>query len=175
MLKQLTVLMVFSICGAMAQVTPRVMQKAEKAMIKFYDSDKVTKEYITLSNEHNDNTPSQFHNDNFFRILIDGNHLGFGYIGNAPSKTATFDYLVLFDTDFILTKSMVLIYREEYGGEIGSKRWLRQFEGGTVNSDFAYRKDIIPISGATISVQSMTLAINDLLKSLRILKELKAI
>ena len=102
--------------------------------------------------------------------------LGYGYIGNAPSKTASFDYLVLFDENFIITKSKVLIYREEYGGEIGSKRWLRQFTGKTTTSaELKYNENIIPISGATISVRSMTRAMNELLQSIAILQELKAL
>ena len=145
-------------------------------MVKYYDSEELTKEVILITDEQNQLTPSEFDNTNFFKILMAGNHVGYGYIGNAPSKTATFDYLVLFDTRFIVTKSSVLVYREEYGGEIGSKRWLRQFDGTSSNSpDMVYQKDIIPISGATISVQSMTKAMNDLLKSLGTLKDLKAI
>jgi len=65
----------------------------------------------------------------------------------------------------------VLIYREEYGGEIGSKRWLKQFIGKTKTDDLRYGDNIINISGATISVRSMTSAMNNLLLSLKTLSE----
>ena len=66
----------------------------------------------------------------------------------------------------------MLVYREEYGGEIGSKRWLKQFVGTAASGKkLEYNEDIIPISGATISVQSMTRAINDLLKSIALLHQ----
>ena len=70
-------------------------------------------------------------------------------------------------------KSKVLIYREEYGGEIGSKRWLKQFNGKSGESEIKFPQDITPISGATISVRSMTNAINDVLQSIRTLQENK--
>ena len=62
-----------------------------------------------------------------------------------------------------------MVYREDYGGEIGSKRWLKQFIGKTQNDELKYQDNIVAISGATISVRSMTSAVNDLLHSLKIL------
>ncbi|MEZ4795999.1 MAG: FMN-binding protein [Flavobacteriaceae bacterium] len=115
--------------------------------------------------------PSKFGENNLFKIQANNSLLGYAYIASAPSKTAEFDYLVLFDTDWIIAKSKVLIYREEYGGEIGSKRWLRQFDGKKPTDELAYGDNIMAISGATISVRSMTNAINDLLKSIKILQQ----
>jgi hypothetical protein len=177
MLKQLSILLFFLYVGtAVAEVPKKVLQKAEKIMEKFYDSDEVSKEILTVSEALNKLTPSNFEAGNFFKIFVNDKHRGYGYIGNAPSKTATFDYLVLFDTNFIVVKSSVLIYREEYGGEIGSRRWLQQFDGtSSATPELVYRKDIIPISGATISVQSMTKAMNELLQSIGVLINQKAI
>jgi Na+-translocating ferredoxin:NAD+ oxidoreductase RnfG subunit len=95
--------------------------------------------------------------------------LGYAYVATALSKTDEFDYLVLFDKDLIIVKSKVLVYREDYGGEIGSKRWLKQFIGKSKDDELKYGDNIAAISGATISVRSMTLAINKLLKSIKIL------
>ena len=39
------------------------------------------------------------------------------------------DFVVIYSTEFQILKSNVVIYREDYGGEIGSPRWLSQFEG----------------------------------------------
>ena len=169
--KWLLVLMIFTM-GTAFVVPQKVMKKANKVIGKFYETDEFEKEFIEISEAANQATPSEFKNENFFKIESNGSFLGYGYIGNAPSKTATFDYLVLFDQDFIITSSKVLIYREEYGGEIGSKRWLRQFMGKVPGGlELIYNKDIIPISGATISVRSMTRAMNELLQSIAILQE----
>ena len=67
------------------------------------------------------------------------------------------------------------MYREDYGGEIGSKRWLKQFNGKGKNDNIEYEKDIIAISGATLSAKSMTVAMNNLLKTITILHNNKAI
>ena len=78
--------------------------------------------------------------------------------------------LVLLDKDLIVLKSKILLYREEYGGEIGSTRWLKQFIGKKGGDELKLGDNIIAISGATISVRSMTNAMNDFLKSLKILQ-----
>ena len=157
-------------------IPDKIVKKADKIIAKFYDNDEFSKEIIQISEELNMKTPSEFGEGNLFKIISEGELLGYGYLGNALSKTADFDYLVLFDKDFIITKSKVLVYREEYGGEIGSKRWLRQFTGKSASSEeLVYGKTIVPISGATISVKSMTLAINDLLKSVGELQKLKVL
>jgi len=93
--------------------------------------------------------PSKFENDNFFTINNSETLLGYAYISKAPSKTDQFDYLLLLDNNLTIVKAKVLIYREEYGGEIGSKRWLKQFIGKTQNDDLKYGENIIAISGAT--------------------------
>jgi Na+-translocating ferredoxin:NAD+ oxidoreductase RnfG subunit len=99
--------------------------------------------------------------------------LGYAYVGTAPSKIETFEYLVLFNNEFIIKKSKVLIYREDWGSEIGSTRWLRQFNNKSIQDKFIYRENISAISGATISVKSMTNAINQLLSSLNLLIDKK--
>lgn len=113
--------------------------------------------------------PSKFESDNFFQIHSNSKLLGYAYISKAPSKTDEFDYLVLLDPNLVVLNTKVLVYREDYGGEIGSKRWLRQFTGKTQDDNLRYGDNIMAISGATISVRSMTTAMNDLLKSLQIL------
>jgi Na+-translocating ferredoxin:NAD+ oxidoreductase RnfG subunit len=153
-------------------VPDRVEKKANKEIKKHYNIKEFDKEVISISEEINTNTESEFGDENLFRILSEGDLIGYGYIGSAEAKVSVFDYLVIFDTDLIIMKTKVLIYREEYGGEISSKRWLKQFIGvSSSSSELIYKKDIIPISGATISVRSMTRAINDLLKSIKTLQE----
>ena len=92
--------------------------------------------------------------------------MGYAFIGTAPSKTDTFEYLVVFDSSLVIKKVNVLVYREDYGGEIGSNRWLRQFVGKARSTDLTVGKNIAAISGATISVYSMTNAVNQLLNEM---------
>tara|TARA_E500000178_G_scaffold216837_1_gene214031 strand:- start:65 stop:475 length:411 start_codon:yes stop_codon:yes gene_type:complete len=83
------------------------------------------------------------------------------YIGYSPSKFENFDFMVLLDCDNKIKLVRVLVYRENYGGEIGSKRWLKQFIGMTEPKPF-----VSAISGATISVNSIKHSINKLINSL---------
>lgn len=149
-----------------------IVKKADKVIAKFYDVENFKKEVIRIPQEINELTKSEFGDENFFKITSENTFLGYGYIGSGRSKAATFDYLVLFDSELVITKSKVLVYREEYGGEISSKRWLKQFDGKSTKSDeLRYNEDIIPISGATISVRAMTQSMNDLLKSLALIEQ----
>ena len=93
--------------------------------------------------------------------------VGYAFLGTAPSKTDTFEYLILFDPNFIIKKATVLVYREDYGGEIASKRWLSQFVKKQSSNAFVFGNNISTISGATISVQSMTASVNHVFSSLR--------
>ncbi|TGV04553.1 FMN-binding protein [Flavivirga rizhaonensis] len=124
---------------------------------------------VIISSDIKKDLPSKFEEDNLFKIETNDELLGYAYLSQASSKTAQFDYLVLLDKDLVVLKSKVLIYREEYGGEIGSKRWLKQFIGKKGGDTLKYGDNIAAISGATISVRSMTNAMNNLLESLKIL------
>lgn len=174
MFKRYLLVLIIGIFSSSFLVPEKVEKKANNVIKRHYEVKAFEKEYIIVSEEINSNVPSEFGDKNLFRILSEQQFIGYGYIGNAEAKMSTFDYLVIFDKDLIIEKTKVLIYREEYGGEISSKRWLRQFNGvSSTSSELIYKKDIIPISGATISVRSMTMAINDLIQSVRSLQQLE--
>ena len=83
------------------------------------------------------------------------------YIGFSPSKFDNFDFMVLLDKSNKVKLVRVLVYRENYGSEITSKRWLRQFIGMTEPKNY-----VDAISGATISVNSMKYSVNNLINIL---------
>ena len=82
---------------------------------------------------------------------------------------------MLFDLNLKIKKVKVLIYRENYGGEISSKRWLSQFIESPEDDSFVYGDNISAISGATISVKSITESINEVMVSLKRLESEKQI
>ncbi len=53
----------------------------------------------------------------------------------------------------------VMIYREPYGSEIRAKRFLKQYEGKTLNDPIRTREDIVNISGATLSVRAANVGV----------------
>jgi len=148
-----------------------IQKKIDKEIKATYNIEDYKIIPITLNSSITEVLPSKFNEYNFFKISSNDEVIGHAYVSKALSKTDEFDYLVLFDNDFIIVKSKVLIYREDYGSEIGSKRWLKQLIGKTQNDKLIYGDNIAAISGATISVKSMTNAINNLLKSIKTLHQ----
>jgi Na+-translocating ferredoxin:NAD+ oxidoreductase RnfG subunit len=148
-------------------LSKRALKEVEKtfAMADF------TLEPITVTDETNALLPSIITGNNLFLVQGKGSVLGYVFVDQAPSKTAKFDYLVVFDGNLKVINTKVLVYREEYGGEIGSKRWLKQFIGKSGSDRVKAGENIDVISGATISVNSMTLAMDQLLQTIQILKE----
>lgn len=147
-----------------------ILKKVNKEIVKTYNVETYNFTEVKIADDVAKNLPSKFETNNLFKIEVNNSLLGYAYLSKAPSKTALFDYLILLDKDLIVLKSKVLIYREEYGGEIGSTRWLKQFIGKKGGDKLKHGDNIIAISGATISVRSMTNAMNDFLKSLKILQ-----
>jgi Na+-translocating ferredoxin:NAD+ oxidoreductase RnfG subunit len=152
-------------------LSAKLQKKVDKVIKSTFEVETFSFNAITISPEVTKDLPSEFGIDNLFKIESSDKFLGYAYVAKAPSKTAQYDYLVLLNTDLSVAKAKVLIYREEYGGEIGSKRWLRQFIGKTKDDEFRYGDNIDAIAGATISVRSMTNAMNDLMQSLKKLNE----
>ncbi|NJB72463.1 Na+-translocating ferredoxin:NAD+ oxidoreductase RnfG subunit [Saonia flava] len=147
-----------------------LQKKVEKELQKVFEVEQFSMISVQVSDELNAELPSKISNANLFKILLDEQSLGYVFVDQAPSKTAQFDYLVVFDTKLKVIHSKVLVYREEYGGEIGSKRWLRQFIGKTGKDRVSHKTNIDAISGATISVRSMTNSIDKLLQTIGILQ-----
>jgi hypothetical protein len=93
--------------------------------------------------------------DTFYSISEDDSIIGYLAVTDAPSKFHRFDYYVLFNDKEEILKVEVLHYRENYGGEICSKNWLKQFVGIDTENYSNFNREIDGISGATISVNSL--------------------
>ena len=93
--------------------------------------------------------------DIFYSISEHDSIIGYLAVTDAPSKFHMFDYYILFDNKAEILKVEILHYRENYGAEICSKRWLKQFVGIDTKNSQAYNNNIDGISGATISVNSV--------------------
>ena len=167
-IKQPIILLV-SIFLLSSGLSKSIQKKVDKQIIEVFNVEEFTFTEFKIDSELTNTLPSTFNQNNLFKIETEDSFLGYAYISKAFGKVDYFDYLVLLDKDLIILKTKILVYREDYGGEIGSKRWLKQFIGKTHNDDLRYGDNIAAISGATVSVQVMTNAMNNLLKSLKIL------
>lgn len=99
-------------------------------------------------------------NANYYEIIKSDSVIGYACLQQAPSKHDKFDFLAIYSPSMKLQKLRVLTYRENYGGEIANKRWLKQFLSRKTD-------DIQAISGATISVESMKMAVASLTEKMK--------
>ena len=153
------------------QLSKSITKKVQKVLVKTFDDKDLALEAIAITDEVNAKLVQKITNNSLFKIRKNEEVVGYAFIDKAPSKTDAFDYLIIIDTNLIIKKANVLIYREDYGAEIGSRRWLKQFIGKSSSDHLKYEREIIAISGATISARSMTIAINTFLKNLSILQQ----
>ena len=152
------------------KINSRLQKKIDAAIYLTYGVKTSILKNIVITPSVNKETPAEFSRNNLFEIYNDDSLLGYLYLGEAPSMKRKFDYIVLFNTDFTIKKSKILIYREEHGRQIGSQRWLKQFIGLSMGDNLAYGENIDAISGATISASNMTKAVGDVLESLQTLR-----
>lgn len=169
-MNQILLLLYFSAIFTGFDIPKQFVKKIDKEILNVFEISTYSKEIVDIKEDIRPSLPMTFNNDNFYKIFSKEELIGYFYFGKAFGKADDFDFVVIFDEDLIIKKIKVLAYREDYGGEIGSKRWLKQFIGFGKEDSVLYSKDIKGISGATISAKSMTIAINDLLKSLEILQ-----
>ena len=157
-------------------VLKRIDVLIEKEIKTVFNIEAYSKKPIQISEEITNELSVKLTNNNFFEIFdASNNKLGYYYFGKAFGKAAYFDFIVVFDKDLVVSKIKILAYREDHGGEIASKRWLRQFIGSEKDKTLKYKKDIAAISGATLSALSLTTEVNKLLKSVGVLYNKKLI
>jgi Na+-translocating ferredoxin:NAD+ oxidoreductase RnfG subunit len=81
--------------------------------------------------------------------------LGYAMVTEERGKYRPITMLVGVDTLGRVTGVQILVYRESRGGEVARDYFLRQYRGKTVGDPIRLNRDIINISGATISVHSV--------------------
>jgi len=119
----------------------KMISKAELTVQKLFNMD-----YSKISIDISSNYYELSHNDSV---------IGYMCLQQAPSKHDMFDFLAVYNKDMQLLKLQILAYRENYGGEIANKRWLKQFLTRPIEK-------VQAISGATISVESMKMVVSSL-------------
>ena len=88
---------------------------------------------------------------------------GYALIQNTIGKHKPMTDMVGIDHAGRVMNVELLVFRESRGSEVRTKRFNVQYEGKTVLDPVRINKDIINISGATMSVRSMTAGIKRVL------------
>ena len=81
---------------------------------------------------------------------------GYAIVQNTIGKHKPITYMVGVDPNGEVLNIEVLVYRESRGSEVRTKRFNAQYEGKTVFDPIRMNKDIVSISGATMSVRSLS-------------------
>lgn len=100
------------------------------------------------------------------RVTRGGALLGFATVRTVKGKDQPITLLVAIDSDDRLKDVDVLVYREPYGGEVAYEAWRRQFRGKSATDSLRVGREIRAISGATISVNAVTLGVKRALAEL---------
>lgn len=88
---------------------------------------------------------------------------GYAVVQNTIGKHKPMTYMVGIDNKGLVSNIELLVFREARGSEVRQKRFNAQYEGKSVLDPVRINKDIINISGATMSVRSMSAGIKRVL------------
>ena len=88
---------------------------------------------------------------------------GYAIVQNTIGKHRPITYMVAVDSGGEVINFEVLVYREGRGNEIARKRFNYQYEGKTVGDPVGINRDIINITGATMSVRSASAGVKRVL------------
>ena len=94
-----------------------------------------------------------------YNISQNDSILATAILDNVYGKVMPITFIVYFDKNGKILKSEIIKYREQYGGEIANPLWNKQFIGKDFKSNFIPGRGVDGISGATISVNSISRAI----------------
>ncbi len=117
-----------------------------------------------IKKEVEKNVKQHFYSDvvYVFKISKSDSVLSVGFLDNVYGKSMPITFLVLFDQNEKILSTNIIKYREPYGGGVKIKSWNNQFKGKNSKSNYKIGEDIDGISGATISVRSLTKGIKKL-------------
>ena len=88
---------------------------------------------------------------------------GYALIQNTIGKHKPMTYMVGVDVHGRVSNVELLVFREARGSEVRTKRFNVQYEGKTVLDPVRINRDIINISGATMSVRSISAGVKRVL------------
>jgi hypothetical protein len=96
----------------------------------------------------------------------DGALRGYAMVLEEKGKYRPITFLVGTNPTLAVEGVEVLVYREDRGGEVRHARFLRQYEGKTIDDPIRTHRDIVNITGATISVNALNAGVRRALETL---------
>jgi Na+-translocating ferredoxin:NAD+ oxidoreductase RnfG subunit len=103
-----------------------------------------------------------------FTAKQNGQTIGYAVIVDEIGKHRPFTLIIAATPDFRVKDVAVMVYRETRGGEITQRRFLAQYKGKRAADPIQLDRDIIGVSGATLSVQGANRAVHKALAVLQL-------
>lgn len=145
------------------------LTEEEALKLMFPKSERIRKETFRLSSEQKARVESRIgwkFPEESFEVYIGETGAtvdGYAMVQNTIGKHKPMTYMVGVDAQGRCTNVELLVFREARGSEVRMKRFNAQYEGKTVFDPIRINKDIINISGATMSVRSMSAGVKRVL------------
>ena len=141
----------------------------EAAKVMFPDSENIRREILTLTAEQKEFIEQRIgwkFPETSFPVYIGETQDkidGYAIVQNTIGKHRPITYMVGVDAEGEVTNFEVLVYREARGNEIATKRFNYQYQGKDARDPIRINRDIINISGATMSVRSASAGVKRVL------------
>jgi hypothetical protein len=94
-----------------------------------------------------------------FRATRAGTELGRAFVVEEIGKHRPITFVVGLRPDRTVEDVAVMAYREAYGGEIATRRFLAQYAGKGPHDDLRSPRGITNVAGATLSVEAASRAV----------------
>ena len=104
--------------------------------------------------------PKSKHDTVFLIESPDFEDQGIMVVSSARSRFDMFEFMLVFNSQSEIQDLRILTYKSEYGVEVSSRGWLRQFSNHSPGTEFKYGDNIDALAGATFSAGSLTNEIN---------------
>ena len=98
-----------------------------------------------------------------------GGVLGYAVVAEESGKYRPITFMVGVTPQFTVREVAVMVYRESRGGEVRRGRFLSQYRGKGLRDPLQLNRDIVNISGATLSVRALNTGVRRVLLSLETL------
>jgi len=85
--------------------------------------------------------------------------LGYAVVTEQVGLYKPITFLVKVAPDGRVDDVWIMVYRESRGGEVRHKRFLSQYEGKSAKDPIRLNRDVIGITGATLSVRAVSLGV----------------
>ena len=92
----------------------------------------------------------------YWKISQNDTTIAYAFLDNVKGKSMPITFMVILNKEGTIKNTNVIKYREPYGGEVSNNRWLEQFNEKNEKSNYNVGKTIDGITGATISVNSLS-------------------